>query len=166
MNRDADSDKKRLHRIRLLTILFIAGLVIAGATAIPVQNEAHLLLRFLPADWIITKFLSTVTSGLDEAAIRFPFLFYGTDWLAFGHFVIAIVFYGALKDPIRNRWLFQFGMIASVLVIPYAMIFGAWRHIPFIWRCLDSSFGLLGFVPMWVCDRWAGELERMEAPPR
>ena len=51
-------------------------------------------------------------------------LFYSTDWLAFGHFVIAIAFVGALRDPVRNRWLFDFGLIACVLVVPYAVVFG------------------------------------------
>ena len=89
-----------------------------------------------------------------------PFLFYGTDWLAFGHFVIAIVFIGALRDPVRNRWLFDFGLTACVLVIPYALVFGGIRGIPFWWRLIDCSFGVFGFIPLWFCRKWTRELER------
>jgi hypothetical protein len=79
--------------------------------------------------------------------------------LAFGHFVIAIAFVGALRDPARNIWLFQFGMIACVLVVPYALLFGELRGIPIYWRLIDGSFGVFGFVPLWLCHRWAKELD-------
>ena len=47
----------------------------------------------------------------------------------------------------RNRWLFDFGLIACVLVIPFALVFGAVRGIPFWWRLIDCSFGVFGFDP-------------------
>jgi hypothetical protein len=83
----------------------------------------------------------------------------GTDWLAFGHFVIAVAFVGALLEPVRNRWLFSFGIIACALVVPYALVFGAIRGIPVWWRFVDCSFGVFGIVPLWLCRRWAVELE-------
>jgi hypothetical protein len=48
-----------------------------------------------------------MSTGVHETGRRFPFVTYGTDWLAFGHFVIALAFVGALRDPVRNRWLYQ-----------------------------------------------------------
>jgi hypothetical protein len=90
--------------------------------------------------------------------VQFPFLYYGTDWLAFGHFVIAIAFIGALRDPVRNCWLYTFGMISCALVIPYALIFGGLRGIPLWWRLIDCSFGVFGFIPLWFCKKWAEEL--------
>lgn len=86
-------------------------------------------------------------------------MFYGTDWLAFGHFMIALVFVGALRDPVRNRWLYEFGMVACALVPLWALGFGHVRGIPMWWRMIDSTFGVIGFVPMWLCYRWSGELE-------
>ena len=59
-----------------------------------------------------------------------PFLGYGTDWLAFGHFVIAIVFIGPLRDPVKTVWVVEFGMIACVLVVPFALVMGGVRGIP------------------------------------
>ena len=86
-------------------------------------------------------------------------MFYGTDWLAFGHFVIALAFVGALRDPVRNRWQFQFGMAACALVPVWALVFGHIRGIPVWWRMIDAAFGIVGFVPMWLCNRWAREIE-------
>ncbi len=157
-------------RIKVLTWLFILGLVLSGATAIPLTTELDLLVKASGAADIATAaaanapawtvWLLKVHGALHEATAAYPFLAYGTDWLAFGHFVIAIAFVGALRDPVRNSWLFSFGMIACVLVLPYAFIFGAVRGIPVWWRLVDCSFGVLGFIPLWFCKRWAAELER------
>lgn len=152
-----------LRRIHGLTWLLIIGLVLSGATAIPLPAEVNLLARCFgtggeSSEW--ARWLLQVQIALMQTQAQHPFLFYGTDWLAFGHFVIAIAFIGALRDPIRNRWLFDFGLIACALVIPYALVFGGFRGIPFWWRLIDCSFGVLGFVPLWFCRQWTGELER------
>ena len=39
------------------------------------------------------------------------------------------------------------------------LVFGHVRGIPLWWRVIDAAFGIVGFVPAWLCDRWAGELE-------
>jgi hypothetical protein len=80
-------------------------------------------------------------------------MFYGTDWLAFGHLMIAIAFIGPLRDPVRNIWVVEFGMIACVLVIPAALICGFVRGIPFFWRLIDCSFGVFGIVPLYLAWR-------------
>ena len=85
-------------RIKWLTSFFILGLVLSGATAIPLQVETGWLTRFSNTEWLIR-----VHNALLQTQSQYPFLVYGTDWLAFGHFVIAIAFVGALKDPVRNR---------------------------------------------------------------
>jgi hypothetical protein len=41
----------------------------------------------------------------------------------------------------------------------WAFALGSLRGIPAWWRLIDSAFGVVGFVPMWLCRRWAGELE-------
>jgi hypothetical protein len=151
------------RRIQSLTWLFIIGLAVSGATAIPLQSELNLLVNFFGANGEsseLARWLMRVQAALAQMQAQHPFLFYGTDWLAFGHFVIAIAFIGALRDPIRNRWLFDFGLIACVLVIPYALVFGGLRGVPFWWRLIDCSFGVFGFIPLWLCRQWTGELER------
>jgi hypothetical protein len=150
------------RRIKALTWLFIIGLVLAGATAIPLKWELDLLANLSGANAnstsVIGEWVRNVHTALNQTATQFPFLFYGTDWLAFGHFVIAIAFIGALRDPVRNCWLYTFGMISCALIIPYALIFGGLRGIPLWWRLVDCSFGVFGFVPLWFCKKWADEL--------
>jgi hypothetical protein len=156
-----------LRRIKRLTWFFIVGLVISGATAIPLNWELDLLVNWFglagqdstSATSELARWLLTAREALQAVSAQYPLLFYGTDWLAFGHFVIAIVFIGALRDPVRNRWLFDFGLIACVLVIPFALLFGALRGIPFWWRLIDCSFGVFGFVPLWFCRKWVGEIK-------
>ena len=159
-------DRILYRRIHWLTWFFIIGLFLSGATAIPLQEEMSWLASFFGAEQKspLTEWLFRVRDALAQMQAQHPFLFYGTDWLAFGHFVIALVFVGALRDPVRNRWLFDFGLIACVLVIPYACIFGGVRGIPIWWRLIDCSFGVFGFIPLWLCRKWAIELERQ--PPR
>ena len=154
-------------RIKWLTWLFIFGLVISGATAMPLRWEVERLMEWLGVDeWgsqpslpLLVAWLFKVHDALANVEGHYPFLFYGTDWLAFGHFVIAIAFIGALRDPVRNRWLFDFGLIACVLVVPFALVFGGLRGIPIWWRLIDCSFGVFGFVPLWLCRQWSRELE-------
>lgn len=144
------------RRIRWLVAIVIFGLVISGATAIPLIQETDWLLNLCNVQWLVR-----VHTALVQTEIQYPFLFYGTDWLAFGHFVIAIAFIGAMRDPIRNRWLFDFGLIACALVIPYALVFGGLRGIPLWWRLIDCSFGIFGAIPLWFCRKWAYELKRV-----
>jgi len=153
------------QRIKLLTWLFIVGLVLSGATAIPLLGELNLLVNFCGTGSEgseLARWLLQVRDALTHTQAQYPFLFYGTDWLAFGHFVIAVAFIGALRDPVRNRWLFDFGLIACVLVIPYALVFGGLRGIPLWWRLIDCSFGVFGFVPLWFCRKWTNELVRRQ----
>ena len=151
------------RRIQWLTWLFIIGLALSGATAIPLQGELNLLANGCESNGDaseLARWLWRVRDALSQTQERHPFLCYGTDWLAFGHFVIAIAFVGALRDPVRNRWLFDFGLIACALVTPYALVFGGLRGIPIWWRLIDCSFGVIGFIPLWFCRKWTGELEQ------
>jgi len=160
------------RRIRALTGLFILGLVLSGATAIPLQWELDLSARILGvADSSsgettsgVSEWILKVRDALRDTNAKYPFIAYGFDWLAFGHFAIAIAFVGALRDPVRNVWLFQFGMIACVLVVPYAFVFGGLRGIPIYWRLIDCSFGVVGFLPLWLCYRWTKEFDTFANP--
>ena len=150
-------------RIRWLTAFFIAGLFLSGVTAIPLPAEVNWLAGLPGAgeSSALVEWLARVRHALAQTQAAYPFLFYGTDWLAFGHFMIALAFVGAWRDPVRNRWLFDFGLLACALVVPYAMAFGALRGIPFWWRPIDCSFGICGALPLWLCRRWAGEAESL-----
>lgn len=151
--------------MRAWLVFFIAALAASGITAIPLLWELALLRSFLSAQpWIgglwpdLVGWIGLVDGALVETYGRFPFLAYGTDWLAFAHIVIAVAFIGPLRDPVRNIWVVEFGMIACVLVIPVALVFGALRGIPFYWRLIDCSFGVVGIIPLWLVRR---DIQRM-----
>ena len=155
-------------RIRIWLWIFICGLVISGVTAFPLQRELELLGRWLgiPAGAAASEFtgvrfwIATARNGLQETYAKFPFVAYGTDWLAFAHIVIAIFFIGPLVRPEQNRWVVTAGMIACGLVPVLALVCGPIRGIPLYWRLIDCSFGLLGVIPLWLCWRDMKELEK------
>jgi hypothetical protein len=165
-------ERHRLERrIRALLILFIVGLVLSGITAFPIETELRWLTGVLgagpdarPADHEgLMRWLLTVRDGVIATNRTYPFLAYGTDWLAFAHLVIAVLFVGPLRDPVRNVWVVQWGMVACVAVVPLALIAGPVREIPFYWRLVDASFGVFGIVPLWICLRDIRRLERLGA---
>lgn len=161
-----------LRRARFWLVLFAAGLVLAGLTAIPLAQETRLVSEWLhgPGDGLartlpaLAAWLELAHRGLASAYARFPFLAYGTDWLAFGHLTTAIAFAGPIRDPVKNKWVVQFGMIACVLVIPYTLIVAPLRHIPPIWMPVDMSFGVLGLIPLLLASRHIRALERPARP--
>jgi len=62
----------------------------------------------------------------------------------------------------RNKWVVDFGIIACLLVIPYALIFGAIRDIPIWRRVIDSLFGIVGLIPLSLAKREIRKLLKME----
>jgi hypothetical protein len=144
-------------RIHFLLIFFMCALAASGLTAIPLQSELKLLIPFIEkiSKWGITfpamlTWIERINDGVQNGYGQYPFLAYGTDWLAFGHIAIAIAFVGVLRDPLRNIWVVNFGIIACLLVIPWTLFFGAIRGIPFFWQLIDMSFGILGLIPLWL----------------
>lgn len=107
--------------------------------------------------------VSHIHRGVAEVGREQPFLFYGTDWLAFGHIAIAMFFLGPLRDPLRNLWVIHAGMIACALVIPWALVFGPIRGIPFFWRLIDCSFGVVGIVPPYLASRYTRRLAELDS---
>jgi hypothetical protein len=158
-----NEEKKLKLRIRIWLVIFIVGLALSGITAFPIESEMAFLARhsgLFPAavaDWI-----NTVYKAVKKTNEHYPYLAYGTDWLAFGHLVIATVFIGPLINPVKNVWVLQFGMIACVMVFPLAFIAGPIRHIPFYWQLIDCCFGFFGIIPLWICYRMIRNLEKLQ----
>jgi hypothetical protein len=149
--------------IRKWLWLFIACLVLSGATAIPLRAELGFLSNLAGPNSALGDWLIRINTGLIETYEKYPFLAYGTDWLAFGHFAIAVAFIGPLRDPVRNMWVIDFGLIACLLAIPFALVMGPIRGIPFFWRLIDCSFGLVGIIPLLLCKNCVTELARLAA---
>lgn len=153
-------NKTTLQHIRFLLVFFMCALAVSGLTAIPLQWELGLLMPMVArmSEWGIefpafSEWMLRINDGVQNGYGQYPFLAYGTDWLAFGHVAIALAFLGPLRDPIKNIWVIEFGMLACVLIIPWTLLFGAMRDIPFFWQLIDMSFGILGIVPLWMARR-------------
>jgi hypothetical protein len=153
--------------------LFIFGLVISGITAFPLLREVNILAAMLGVEHVasplgqsgLTWWILYVRQGLQTTYAQFPFIAYGTDWLAFGHLVIAVFFIGPFIDPVKNIWVLRAGLIACVAVVPLALICGPIRGIPFYWRIIDCSFGVFGVIPLWLAFRLTRKLEGRERHP-
>ncbi len=161
MNREST-----LRRYRLALGAFMAGLFLSGVTAFPLLHELELLARLLgisadatPAAYSGLRFwIATVRDGLRAAHAAYPWLAYGTDWLAFGHIIIALFFIGPWREPVANVWVLKVGLVACAAVLPLALICGPIRGIPFYWRLIDCSFGVLGALPLIYCLKLTARL--------
>jgi hypothetical protein len=158
-------DKKIFRRIKTIIIVFIFFLVLSGITAFPIETELEILYSnssIFPD--FIRNWLHVVYFAVKDTNTKYPFLSYGTDWLAFAHLVIAVAFLGPLKNPVKNIWVIEFGIIACLMVFPLAFIAGAVRGIPFYWRLIDCSFGVLGLIPLVWCYKLIRKLEQINNP--
>ena len=141
-----------LKQIRLAILIVIVGLVISGVTAFPLLHELNLLCGLIEkasaVDTDSGRWVFKVREGLANTYQDYPFIAYGTDWLAFGHLMIALFFILPYRDPVRYEGVLKVGIAASLLVIPLAFICGPIRGIPFFWRLIDCSFGLFCIPPL------------------
>lgn len=139
----------RRKQVKALIVVLAAGLFLSGVTAIPLEWELGLLNKWFDNGWI-----DQVNDAVVYTNQEMPFMAYGTDWLAFAHVILAILVIGTFRRPEEHRWIFQFGMIASVLILPVAGFFGELRGIPWGWRLIDMSFALVAFPMFWYVERW------------
>lgn len=143
-----------LRYIRRWLAFFMAALLISGLTAVPLVWGSRVLAEYMVpfgepwASW--TAHTAQAVAAVDAS---YPMLFYGTDWLAFAHVVIALAFVGPYRDPLRNEWVITWGLWCCLLVLPLAFLWAPLRDIPFFWRCIDASFGVLGALPLWLVRR-------------
>lgn len=148
---------RALIHIRIWLVFFSTALIISGVTAIfareglrllsPLFSQGSALKIFWP---FMAEWLSHVYQAIEETYDKYPFLAYGYDWLAFGHFIIAIPFIMAVGDPRRYSWVITYGIIACLLVIPFALVCGAIRSIPLFWRVVDTLFGIGGLFVLLI----------------
>jgi hypothetical protein len=90
--------RRRLEkRVRVLLTVVVAGLVLSGLTAFPIETELRLATRLLGLEGAdpaglgpLSAWLVRVRDAVEATNAAYPFLAYGTDWLAFAHLVIAV----------------------------------------------------------------------------
>ena len=142
-------------------VVFIIGLILSGVTAFPLLYELKLLSQWLGVGDAtsaeghagLSYWILSVRFGLEDTYGKYPWMAYGTDWLAFAHIVISFFFIGPLIEPLSSKWTLRAGLLACLAVIPLALICGAIRGIPFYWQIIDCSFGVFGAIPLIYCLR-------------
>jgi hypothetical protein len=115
--------------IRIWLVIFIVCLALAGFTAFPLVAELNFasgVLHSLGVQHLLPSFVAwidRVHTGVDATNTQYPFIFYGTDWLALAHLMIAIA------GPIRGiPWGWElidmsFGVIGIIPpIIVYRLI--------------------------------------------
>ncbi|MDB5202464.1 MAG: hypothetical protein JWQ27_1873 [Ferruginibacter sp.] len=153
-----------LKKIRVTVIVFMVLLALSGITAFPVETELSWLLKHpsLISD-SMEAWLQNCYAALRHTNASYPMLAYGYDWLAFAHLVIAAAFIGVYRDPVRNKWIIDWAIVACLAVLPLAFIAGPIRQIPVFHILIDCSFGLIGLLPLFLCRKWIGQLEKTPA---
>src|SRR5436190_11662187 len=155
----ADRDRRSIRR---WIVFFMIALVLSGLTAVPLEwGTAWLAGMTSPWGGPWAGWAAYEAEAIEHSARTYPMLFYGTDWLAFAHIVIALAFIGPYRDPVRNRWVIEWGSWCCLLVLPLAFLWAPVRGIPFFWRCVDASFGVFGAVPLWIVLRRIDRLSQL-----
>jgi hypothetical protein len=153
--------EKNNKAVKRWLALFMIVLLTSGITAIPIESELRMATKFFSDESSVGNWLNQILDAVRETGDKFPYLFYGYDWLAFAHFVIAIAFIGPYKDPVKNKWVIEFGAISCLFIVPFALIAGHLRGIPFWWRLVDCSFGIVGLIPLGICHNKITEIEKL-----
>jgi hypothetical protein len=151
-----------LNRIRFCIWIMIIGLALSGITAFPIETELAFFVQYQASNQgFISTWLNHVYEAVNSTNHAYPFLSYGTDWLAFAHLMLAIMFLGPLKNPVKNKWVIEFGIIAALLIFPIAFIAGSIRGIPFYWQLIDCSFGIITLLVLLPCYKLVIKLENL-----
>lgn len=157
-----------LKKIRIAIIIVMFGLFLSGVTAFPLLHELNFISSLLTGGSTdlnpvshegFTHWILKVREGLEITYANYPFIAYGTDWLAFAHLMIMLFFILPYRDPIRYEGVLHVGIWSSVLIFPLALICGAIREIPIWWRLIDCSFGALCIPPLIYAIRLTRKLD-------
>jgi len=160
---------KPLTLYRMIIIFVIFGLIVSGLTAFPLSLELDILAKIVtgnstdldPTNYTGLKhWILKVREGLVNTYRDYPFIAYGTDWLAFGHIIIALFFILPFREPARYIGVLWVGVAACILVVPLALICGPIRGIPFYWQLIDMCFGIVCIVPLWIAIKLTPALEK------
>ena len=150
-------------RAKYMLISVSIGLFISGVTIWPAITELKLGLSILNTLGLGETQLFEFTTQIRESLIVIkkdhPQIMYGYDWLAFAHIVLAILFYGAAKDPVRNRWVIKCGLIMCALIPVLAAIAIPFRSIPYFWFFIDFAFTPAAAIPLFIAFKDVSKIE-------
>ncbi|MHC4060125.1 MAG: hypothetical protein ACYSUC_00835 [Planctomycetota bacterium] len=111
----------------------------------------------------VTYWVTLIQEASIETKEKYPFMLYGTGWVGFAHLVMVIACLGPLRDPVKNIWVLQFGLIGCILMIPMTLITGVVRSLPWFWQLFDCAIGLTGAIVFLICYRCARQMQTLSA---
>lgn len=145
---------KELKTARAMISFIVFGLLVSGITVWPAVSELKLAVKIVwgesPPTGVLHSFVMQAIDGLEYIGSNYPFMLYAHDWLAFAHIVLAILFAGAINDPVRNKWIIQCGLIMCALIPVLAGICIPIRGLPLRWFWIDTAFAPAAGVPLWI----------------
>ena len=152
-----------LTRAKWMLGVVVFGLFVSGITIWPAIPELKFAVKIVWGDseatGVLHSFVLKAIEGLETVQKNYSFMLYAHDWLAFAHIVLAILFAGAIRDPVRNIWVVQCGLIMCALVPVLAGICIPIRGLPLRWFWLDFAFAPAAALPLWIALR---DIRRVE----
>jgi hypothetical protein len=141
---------KSMRRAKWMLGIVALGLLLSGVTVWPAAAELKALEHVVWGEGQpsgeVGAFVDKAIGGLEQTRENYPFLLYAHDWLAFAHIMLAILFLGALRDPVRNKWIVQCGLIMCLLILVLAGAGIPLRGLPWQWFFVDAAFGVVAGV--------------------
>jgi hypothetical protein len=154
----------QLTRARYMILIVALGLFISGITVWPALAELKLTVRMFWGDAApsgeLHSFVLKIINALEATNAQYSFMLYAHDWLAFAHVMLAILFAGAAKNPVRNKWVVQCGLIMCASVPILASICIPLRNLPGFWFWIDFAFAPGAAIPLLVALLDIRALER------
>ncbi len=164
----ADAGTKAVRRARLMLGIVAVGLLLSGVTVWPAVAELKAAEQIAWGDGdqrgTLGSFVAEVLEGLEQTGKDYPFLLYAHDWLAFAHIVLAIMFAGAMRDPVRNKLIVQCGLVMCVGVPILAAVGIPLRGLPWQWFFIDAAFGVVAGALLGVAYNDIRAAEKCAAP--
>ncbi len=143
-----------MKRARLMLTIVSVGLLVSGVTIWPATWELETLVDVVwgpgESTGVMHGFVLRAIEAIEYVGAEYPFLLYTGDWLAFAMIVLAILFYGARRDPVRNVWIVQCGLIMCALVPVLAAVCVPLRGLPLRWFWVDTAFAPAAALPLWI----------------
>lgn len=169
---NAQDPKNTLKIIRTYLVIFLLGILFSLHTVLFVEVETAFFNKHfgpgtameqkLPA---VSSWIETLYTNVHQTYKNYPVMAYCMDSLSYACVIFAIFMIGAIKDPVKNLWIIQTFLIACVLVTALPFIAGPFRGVPIFWRCLDSSFAVIGFFVLLIPYKLTKKLIRVNGGP-
>jgi len=158
-----------LKRAKWMLGIVVFGLVVSAVTIWPVVTELKTAVHMVWGDGEpsgeLHAFVLKSIEGIEYVDANYPFMLYAHDWLAFAHLALALMFAGAIRDPVRNILIVKCGLVYCMLIPLLAGICIPIRGLPHFWFLIDVAFAPAAGLPLWIAYRDIRRVEKAQQNP-